>query len=257
MATYNPFEGSFEHAKNLDNYANLSLWLSTIMLGVAFSIKSYNSQFSNVSDFIINLNCFFIIAFAVLNFIAEYIFYNASIKRRSDFIDNSFESSLSEYRSIEYYTNENIANGVYKMAVNGFENSLFTYHISKSMMKSKWLKNIIFAFLILLFAIFGFNNAFILLIQLSLPLLLFQQAVKHTLFVSRISRVYENYRRLFNDLKNNPDSKNKRPEIILNVLDYETTLTYGAILLDTNTYNKLNPALSEKWNRIKLEYNIE
>ena len=122
------------------------------------------------------------------------------------------------------------------MAVNGFENSLFTYYISKSMLKSKWLKNIIFAFLILLFAIFGFNSAFVLLIQLSLPLLLLQQAIKHTLFVSRISRVYENYRRLFNDLKQNSDSKNKRPEIILTVLDYETTLTYGSILLDTKNY---------------------
>ena len=105
MATYNPFEGSFEHAKSLGNYANLSLWLSTIILGIAFAIKSYNPQFSNVSEFITNINCFFIIAFAILNFITEYIFYNASIKRRSDFIDNSFESSLAEDRSIEYYTN--------------------------------------------------------------------------------------------------------------------------------------------------------
>ncbi len=111
--------------------------------------------------------------------------------------------------------------------------------------------------MILLFAILGYNNAFILLIQLTLPILLLQQAIKHTLFVYRIKRVYENYRRLFNDLKDESDSKRKRPEIILNVLDYETTLTYGSILLDSKIYDKLNPSLSLKWNQMKSDYKIE
>ena len=95
------------------------------------------------------------------------------------------------------------------------------------------------------------------MIQLTLPILLLQQAIKHTLFVYRIKRVYENYRRLFNDLRNESDSKLKRPEILLNVLDYETTLTYGAILLDSDIYNKLNSDLSAKWNNMKTEYKIE
>lgn len=257
MAQYNPYKGSFEQSKSFSKYAEITLWISTILLIAAFTIKSVNANWSAMSELISNINCFFIIAYAVLMFISENIFYQASLQRREDFIDNSFNVTIAEDRSYEYYTNENITSGIYKMAVNGFENSLFSYHIANKMTMKLWLKNIIFALLILTFAIFGFNNAFILLIQLTLPILLLQQAVKHTLFVYRIKRIYENYRRLFNDLKDKNDSKHKRPEIILNVLDYETTLTYGAILLDTKIYNKLNPTLSQKWIEIKRDYGID
>jgi len=257
MAQYNPYRGSFEQSKSFSKYSEITLWISTILLVIAFALKEFNADWSNISGVITNINCFFIVAFAVLSFISETIFYQASIQRREDFIDNSFETTLAENRSQEYYTNDNIASGIYKMAVNGFENSLFTYNIAKKMTAPLWLKNILFAVLILSFSIFGYSSAFTLLIQLTLPILLLQQAIKHTLFVYRIKRVFENNRRLFNDLKNLNDSKQKRPEIILNVLDYETTLTYGAILLNSKIYNEMNPSLSITWNEIKQEYNIE
>jgi len=257
MAHYNPYLGSFEQSKSFNKLAELTLWISTILLIVAFTIKAYNKTWSEQSECMSNINCFFIVSYAILSFISDVVFYQASIQRREDFIDNSFKTTIAEHRSVDYYTNDNIVAGIYKMAVNGFENSLFTYNIANNMTTSLWIKNVVFAILILLFAIFGYNNAFILLIQLSLPILLLQQAIKQTLFVYRIKRVYENYRRLFNNLRNETDSKLKRPEILLNVLDYETTLTYGAIVLDSKIYNKLNPSLSTKWNQMKKEYNIE
>lgn len=254
---YNPFHSSFEQAKEFDKYSNLILWISTSIIIASFVLKSIFADLQNISDIVSNINCFFIISYAICCFIAEYIFYNASIQRRTDFVDNSFGTSLAEERSKDYYTNEFIATGIYKMAVNGFENSLFTFHIAKSMIRPLWLKNILFAILVILFSIFGFNNALVLLIQLTLPIFLLQQAIKHTLFVNRINRVYENYRRLFNDLKGQNDSKQKRPEIFLNVIDYETTLTYGSILLNTKIYNRMNPKLSEKWEELKKEYEIK
>jgi len=257
MSQYNPYKGSFEQAKAFNNYAEIILWISTILLTFAFVINICIPSWILVSNLISNINCFFILSYAILTFISEIIFYNSSIQRREDFIDNSFKTTIAENRSVEYYTNENISSGIYKMAVNGFENTLFTYSIANKMTKKLWLKNIVFAILILVFAVFGYNNAFVLLIQLTLPILLVQKAIKHTLFVYRIKRVFENYRRLFNDLKNVSNSKQKRPEIILNVIDYETTLTYGAILLDSKLYNKMNPALSKKWIELKKEYDIE
>lgn len=257
MALFNPYFGSFEQSKSFTKYAELTLWVSTIVLIVAFIVKAYNPCWTIYSELMSNINCFFIISYAILSFVADNIFYHASIQRREDFIDNSFKTTIAEYRSVNYYTNDDIVEGIYKMAVNGFENSLFTYNISNKMTTSLWIKNVVFAILILLFAIFGYNNTFILLIQLSLPILLLQQAIKHTLFVYRIKRVFENFRRLFNDLKNESDSKLKRPGILLNLLDYETTLTYGAILLDSDIYNKLNKDLSVKWNQMKTDYNIK
>jgi len=257
MTQYNPYRGLFEDSKSFDKYSEIILWLSTILLVIAFALKEININWVYLSDIITNINCFFIVAFAVISFISEIIFYEASIQRREDFIDNAFESALAENRSQGYYTNDNIASGIYKMAVNGFENSLFTYNIAKKMTAVLWLKSILFAVLILTFSIIGYSSAFTLLIQLTLPILLLQQAIKHTLFVYRIKRVFENNRRLFNDLKNLGDSKQKKPEIILNVLEYETTITYGAILLDSKIYNKMNPSLSITWDELKQKYNIQ
>lgn len=257
MQRYNPYLASFEQSKLFNKYAKLTLWISTIILGIAFALKTYTNDWSEISAFLSKINCFFIVSYSILSFISDIYFYQASIQRREDFIDNSFKTAIADNRSVDYYTNDNIASGIYKMAVNGFENSLFTYTIANKMTSSLWIKNILFAIFILLFAIFGYDNAFVLLIQLSLPILLLQEAIKHTLFVSRIRRVYENYRRLFNDLKDKPDCKYKRPEILLNILDYETTLTYGTTLLDSEIYHKLNPELSVKWNNMKKAYNIK
>lgn len=257
MPQYNPYKGSFEQSKTFSKYAEITLWISTILLVIAFALEKIYPNWANIAELITNINCFFIIAFAVLSFISETIFYQASIQRREDFIDNSFETTIAENRSEEYYTNDNIASGIYKMAVNGFENSLFTYNIANKMTSSLWLKNILFAILILTFSVFGYNSAFTLIVQLTLPILLLQQAIKHTLFVYRIKRVLENNRRLFNDLKHYSDSKHKKPDIILNILDYETTLTYGAILLSSKIYDELNPSISAKWIKMKQEYNIK
>ena len=256
MAKYNPYKSSFDQAKSFEKYSQYILWLSTIILAIAFTVKVYDKNLLYISEFLNSLNCFFIISYPVLTFISEYFFYDASNQKRVDFIDNSFDSSYSDDHSIEYYTNENIANGIYKMAVNSFENSFFTYHIASEMTKNKWLKNLLFAVLILTFAIFGFNNAFILLVQLTLPILLFQEALNHTLFVYRINRVLKNFRRLFNDLKETNDIKSKRPEILLNVLEYETILSSGGILLDSKVYQEMNPELSKKWEQLKKDYEI-
>lgn len=256
MVQYNPFKSTFEQSKDFSRYAEKTLWFSTILLVIAFILKEINPNWSNASELITNINCFFIVAYVIMSFISEMIFYQASIQRREDFIDNSFKTTLAEDRSKEYYTNDNIDSGIYKMAVNSFENSLLTYNIAKKMTTPLWLKNIIFVVLILTFTIFGYSSAFTMLIQLTLPILLLQQSIRHTLFVYRINRVFENNRRLFNDLKNANDSKSKRPVIILNVLDYETTLTYGSVLLSSKLYKELNPTISKKWEKLKREYNI-
>lgn len=252
-----PFKNSFDNARTYDKYANYTLYTSTFILIIAFTIQTINKDWSYISDFLNSFNSFFILGYAILEFTIQHIFYEASIQKRYDFIDNSFETSFSEENSTEYFTNDDIDKGIYKMAVNGFENSLFTYNISKRMIKSIWIKNIIIGFLFLGISIAGFNNVFVMLFQLSLPLLLLYQALKLTIFVNRINKVFENYRRLFQDLKNKKKRKSKKPEILINVIEYESTLSWGGIILDKNIYEKLNPKLSEKWYKMKIKYEIK
>jgi len=256
MSQYIPFRASFDQAKSFEKYSNIILLISTLILIINFLINSYYPKINEFASFLNNINCFFIIAYSILSFLKNFTFFDASSFRRYDFVDNSFQTKFGEKKSKEYYTNDTVEEGIYKMAVNSFENCLFSYNISKKMTFTLWVKNIIFAIVIIGFAIFGFNNILILLIQLTLPLFLLHDAIKLQVFVYRIKRTLENFRRLFNDLSNTSNIQQKEPEIILNVLDYETAIVSGAVLLDSKIYNQLNPELSTDWNRIKKEYSI-
>ncbi len=252
-----PFGNKFDNAKLYDKYANYVLWLSTLLIIIAFLLKVFYPDLSYISNIINKVNCLFIVAYAVLNFITDYIFYKASYHKRLDFIDNSFNTSYSEENSSEYYSNDNIENGIYKLAVNSFENSLFTYSISKKMLIKIWIKNTLIALVFLILAIFGYENTFVLLLQLTLPILLLSKAIKLTIFVNRINQVYENYRKLFQNLKNNSDNELANPEILINVIEYESTLSWGSVLLDSKIYYSLNDELSKVWEEIKIKYEIK
>lgn len=252
-----PFKNSFDYAKLVDKCSNWILLISTFLIISAFVIKSIDPNWLSISNVINTINCFFIMGYAISEFIVKHSFYKASSKKRFDFIDNSFETSFSEDNSIDYYSNDDIEKGIYKMAVNGFENSLFTYNIAKRMLKGLWIKNGFIATSFICLAIIGFNNAFIMLLQLTLPLLLLSRAIKQTIFVNRINSVFENYRRLFQDLKNNVAEDHKNPEILINVIEYEAILSWGCILLNSNIYNLLNADLSKKWEKMKIKYEID
>lgn len=252
-----PFKTSFELAKRISKASNIILWISTALIIFSYLIKRYKPEYQDVGNVIVGVNCISIIAYTILIFLSDLIYYNASIARRTDLIDNSFGTSYGEAKSVGYYSNNSTQDGIYKLAVNGFENCFFTFTIAQKMMFKVWLKNILFAVLIISFSIFGFNNALILLLQISLPVILLQQAIRHTLFNSRVTRVYENYRVLFNDLRSDDNPDSKVPFILKIVMDYETTLTSGAILLDSRLYKKLNDSLSQQWITIKSDYSIQ
>lgn len=251
-----PFKSSFDTAKIFAKYANYSLWISTILLVVAFYLQSLYPNYKSQIDTINIINCFFIIVFALLSILINITFYEASTKKRHDFIDNSFKTSYSEDNSHGYFSNDDIENGIYKMAVNGFENSFFSYNIAKKMLTPLWLKNIFIGFLFISLAITGYNKVFVMILQLTLPILLINQAIILTIFVTRINRINENFRRLFQDLKLDTNRDHKKPEILLNVIEYEATLSWGCILLDSKIYESLNPELSIKWEKIKNNYKI-
>lgn len=252
-----PFKNTFDNAKLLSKYANIILFLSTFLIVLSFIVSSFSENNSKLITIIDSINCLLIIAYAVFEYLINNTFFEASIHRRCDFIDNSFNTSYSEENSSQYYSNDDLTSGIYKMAVNGFENVFFTYNISKLMLNGIWIKNIIIALIFISLGILGYNNTLILFIQLSLPVILVSQSIRHTAFVNRINRVYENYRRLFQDLRSYDSSDQKIPEMILNVIEYETTLSWGEVLLDSKLYNKMNSELSKKWETIKNKYNIK
>jgi hypothetical protein len=252
-----PYKNNFDKAKRLNSWSNSLLWISSLIIVSAFILKRINSNYIEISNIINIINCIFIIGYTVLGFITEYVLYSANLVKREDFIDNSCNSNFSEEKSSDYFTNDNFDNGISKLGINSFENVLFSYDISKSMLPKLWIISTLLAILFIVLSISGFNNAVILIIQLTLPFKLIFKAIKLSLFVNRMKRIYDDYRRLYSILKDSPNINDKTANILKNVLDYETTLSWANVLLSSKLYNKMNTELSEKWENIKRDYKIK
>ena len=67
----------------------------------------------------------------------------AANERRKGFIDNSLGTKLLEKPVLNYYDNDSIEKGPYKMLVNCYENCFFTYNIIKVMLPKMAIKNTI------------------------------------------------------------------------------------------------------------------
>lgn len=249
-----PFKNNFDTAKKYDKWTSIFLYISTILLIGSF-ILSQNANASPLTRSIEILNCITIVLYSILGFIVDYIHYGAEIYRREDLVDNSFDCLLAENRTDDYYTNDDLKSGLYKMGVNNFESCFFSYEIAKQELYRLWVKTVFIVVIFIFIAICGYDECLIFIIQLSIPVVLLQQAIKHTFFVSRLKDVLCRYRILFNRLKNS-SNENHNPEIMRNILEYEAIISWGNILLDDKIYRKMNASLSKEWESLKERYSI-
>jgi hypothetical protein len=106
-------------------------------------------------------------------------------------------------------------------------------------------------------AVFGLNNIVVLIIQISLPAIMVKDIMKLVLYISFLEITFSKYCSLFNDIKDKKDYMvDKYPEMISNIMEYESILSWASILLSEKKYNELNMSLSTKWEEIKKKYKI-
>jgi hypothetical protein len=250
-----PFKNKFDTAKKYDKFSTYLLYFSTILLISSFILSKTSNTPTSIIRWIEIINCLTIILFTAIEFIVDYVHFGAETHRREDLVDNSFASLIAENRTESYYTNDDLKSGLYKMGVNNFESCFFSYNIAKKDLTCLWIKSIVLSLLFIFIGIVGYDEVLIFIIQLSIPVVLIQQSIKHTLFVSRLKNVLERYRTLFSSLKSNKNKKNDS-EIIRDILEYEATISWGNTLLDEKIYNQMNDMLSSEWNKLKQEYSI-
>lgn len=252
-----PFKDNYDLVKLLSKFSNIVLYISTFILIIAFIIINFASQYSSFSKFLIKANCILVIIYIALSIILDYLLFIARKKKRLDLIDNAFGTSMTTEQSYGYFTNEHVKPGIYKLAVNSFENTHFSLNIGKAMLLKTILLNTFILLLFLISAIYGLNNLVVFIIQLSLATIMLKGIVKLILYVSFLENVYLKYCSLFDDLKDLESNKIiKIPAMISNILEYESILSWANILLSEGKYNELNVKLSLKWEEIKKKYKI-
>lgn len=250
-----PFKSDFKRAKQLDKWNNYFLYTSTFLLIAGFTIKKFPVINENFASNIETANAVLIVVIFFLGMIVDFIYRNAENLRRLDLIDNSFGTRLSEKKSKDYYTNDDIKYGYKKVGVNNFESAFFTYRILKESINKERVKVGIIAILFFLLAIYGYDKVFILVLQLSIPFSLISRLYKTEVLYCGSKSVCDNYRSIFDKAAELNEIK-FHAEIIKNLLVYESNLAWSSILLDDKTYHKMNDSLSKEWDEIKDEYGL-
>lgn len=258
-----PYEISYTFLKRCRSIEFFLLWITLlvpIILGIIPCIGLNLGNCTKLCVFFDFLNVVYyisIILYAILYIIVEIIMQPmAASSRRKGLIDNSLGSHFLDKPVTNYYDNDTIVFGPYKILVNCFENCFFTYRLVKATL----LKKVLFSFLLFLlfcfFAFYGVRNYRISMpfLQLFLSTSFLIEVVYHIVFYFRLLSLYERFRDSFSRTR---VTKNEIiQDAFFMVLEYETTLAYNKSEISDAVYKRMKPQLTKEWDDMKVLYNI-
>jgi hypothetical protein len=256
MARIVPHQHLMDRSKTFERVSGIFIIVSSVLSIILVAMSSDWSQDDYIIKALNAINCAAIFLVFLFETLFNYFFYIAGTAKRLDFIDNSLGTDFTDSKSQEYFSNDKLPKGIFKMAVNCFENSFFTSQVSSKMLVTSWIKVIAVVLIFVFSAAWGERQIVLTLFQLSLPIMMAQNVVRLTQFSTRISGIYQSFLVLFNDIKQSKSHNTKEPEMLKLIMDYQTTLSWGGILLDSKIFNSINPKLSKDWEEIKKKYEI-
>lgn len=247
MTSETPHKESFYHATIISNIQKWFIIIGSLLSLFAIFTSDNKKKCIDITICLISIICF------ILDFVFSYFYQKAGEEKVKDLVDNGLNSKLSDYKSKDYYTNDEIKNGLPKLGVNNFESVFFTKSIVRKMIKRNTIPFVII-FLIYICSIFFFEKEiWIKIFQFLLPLQIMKEFIYLLYFYSKIKDIYEDYKKVYSTTK-----KNERvPYIIKNIILYEKLLSTYQVLTDSKIYRKLNNKLSQDWIEVKREYCIE
>ncbi|WP_313155908.1 hypothetical protein [Sphingobacterium multivorum] len=254
-------KSNYDRVTDINNRKGILLYFSTILtllltINEKYGIILSDNSFYVYIQLIVAINLVLIVSYIVFDFRATYIFSRAERTRTLQYLDNSFDTNFAGRKIDNYFTQDKLAPGFYKLSVNCFENVFHTVSIIREMQTKVYLKAF-FVFVIFVFsAVVGDKGIIRSIIEAILPLTILQDAIKLSLFISRLENLLDNFKTFFSSIKSQ-EFLNKEPEALRYVIEYETTLAWASIPLDSKTFFKHRDSLAKEWDLLKEEYNIE
>ena len=251
---YIPYQKEYDELKEYRKYCRYMLCAICIMTILIPAVRYYKCaelQWFEFSYFVL------LIFYFILNSYTElYLSPNAAMSRRKGYIDNSLGTKLLPTELRGYFTNDDVMQGAYKLAVNCYENCFFTYNIAKEMTKGLLLKNGFVLFLLLCSAYIGFKNSFVAIpiLQVFLSNMFLLTLIHHFIFLNRLKTLLNFFEQFFYSNKRK-DYDQGMPFYF--ALNYETTLAYNKAPLSDEIFKKLDEKLSKEWEEIKKRYDIQ
>lgn len=249
-----PFSVNFETLRKINIAGSFILYSSAGLTLLIVLDNHYEfTQSEKVKETLNYILSFLSITYFFQDLLQNYLFQLAEVHRRNDLLDNSLETTLTDKNSVGYFSNDNLDSGVYKLGVNSFENSFFTKSITASMLAPMIAKSILIILLFIFLVLFTDQETLSILMQVALPLTILQQSIRLVTLHLRVKSIYNQFKLIFSSV----NSSKQDSYLITNVINYESTLAWGGILLDSKIYDEKNEILSQEWETIKTKHKVK
>ncbi|MEJ2406652.1 MAG: hypothetical protein P8171_20635 [Candidatus Thiodiazotropha sp.] len=197
-----------------------------------------------------------IIHSVLVHFNGFYLIPRAENLRRRQLLSNAFGVPLTSEKTQLYYNNE-ISPSVLKLGGNVLENSFFAKHICGEMARNERIKVLIYTALWLIAILYRSTDLGLLL---TLTQVLFSSEViihwlKTELLRSRNETTYDKLYALFLN-KGSSEDQNMTAGILDSFAFYEASKASASIKQSTKIFNRLNPGLTEQWEKIRVQLQL-
>ena len=248
----NPVQCNFLSAKSLDS---ASMWLARVASAISLLLLILNKfcsySYGSIFDGIV---CFIGIVAGGCSLACSYCTLLADSKRRIMNIDNAFDLKYGEERSDEYYTNDKIKRGLDRFSINCFESCFFTYHISREMLNKERMKCGIIFSICLLSLFWGDRGIALIIGNISILGTIISFWIRLEVLCCKSKNILASYRELYGLKRVNRVEKESK--MLLLSHEYESLISWSGVLLDEKIYKALNSKLSQQWEELKIEYEL-
>ena len=254
-----PQKSIFKEAENYKKWLDRIEFTATVF-SIVNTIVCYWLQYPNLIQIIISgIILLFTTGIFYLQRRFEAIYRQAEEIRRDGLIDNSFNTTLANIESQEYYDTEYVDSGIKKLLASIHENSFYSEQIVAYMFKRTEQKIIFVFILLIIMAIISSvtSQVFSAILQSFLSINYLGSYLKLRDLKLKLEQIQHNCKSIASNiktLKTKTIPKKQQAIIIREVIHYETALAYTSTMLDSKFYNKINAKATGEWKEMQNRY---
>ncbi|TBW91158.1 hypothetical protein MOV58_12295 (plasmid) [Staphylococcus hominis] len=248
-------DSKYKIINNLNMTKEILFCLSLLFSVTAEIIENSIWKYYLIICFILVLIIFFLID----TILTVWLVPKIENMRKTHLLSNSLDISLNDEKTKNYYNNTSPPS-IYRLGLNVFENSLFSFEVSKKMLHKERCKVIIFLgiFIVLVLIRSTHIEVILFLVQFLFGTSIINSWLKLESYKSETEKIYNKCRAIY--LSNNEKQKLTKLNLskILDVtIEYEALKARTGVMLSTKIFNKINPRVSEEWEEIKKELKLK